>query len=160
MALEERTPSDRFFIHWPEDREVRTTGSFWDAIYQDNNLLTEVLWGAQAWRRRLLGLPEPTTEGAKPAAAAVAAAVVGDGGAVNPQSAVASSLSRDGGDGSSESPGGALPMVVDLIDSLVQLEVALLFSSVVPAWKANREDWQERGKSSSPHPHNPHLILT
>ena len=50
LALEERTPSDRFFIHWPEDREVRTTGSFWDAIYQDNNLLTEVLWGAQAWR--------------------------------------------------------------------------------------------------------------
>ena len=35
-------------------------------------------------------------------------------------------------------------LLSDLIDSLVELEVALLFSAVVPAWKSNREDWQER----------------
>ena len=34
--------------------------------------------------------------------------------------------------------------VADLIDSLVELEVALLFSAVLPTWKVNREDWQER----------------
>lgn len=31
-----------------------------------------------------------------------------------------------------------------LIDGLVELEVALLFTAVVPAWKSNRDDWQQR----------------
>jgi hypothetical protein len=32
----------------------------------------------------------------------------------------------------------------NLIDGLVELEVALLFTAVVPAWKSSREDWTQR----------------
>ena len=34
--------------------------------------------------------------------------------------------------------------VKDLVDSVLELEVALLFSATLPTWTLNRENWQER----------------
>ena len=48
------------------------------------------------------------------------------------------------GEGGASATNRTLLPLAKLIDSLVELEVALLFTAVVPAWKSNREDWQQR----------------